>query len=70
MVTTIQVKEDTMRLLEALKNATHAKSYDEAIRTVLAEKFKVPTTMFGVDKGKIAKFTERDRLEDRDADIR
>ena len=69
MATTIQVKEDTMRLLEAIKNATHAKSYDEALRTILAEKFKVPTTMFGADKGKITRFTELDRMEDRDADI-
>lgn len=33
-----------------------------------AEK-QVPGSMFGVDKGKVKRFTERDRMGDRGADI-
>lgn len=33
-------------------------------------KKQAPDSMFGVDKGKIKRFTERDRMEDRGADIR
>lgn len=69
MVTTIQVKDDTMRLLEALKEAAGAKSYDEALRMLLAERFGIPTQMFGVDRGKVSGFKEKERLEDRDVGL-
>jgi phage terminase large subunit-like protein len=52
-------------LLEALKKQMGLKSYDEVIEWLLAEKAKLPLDMFGIDKGKISKFTEEDRLEDR-----
>jgi hypothetical protein len=69
MVTTIQVKEETIRLLDALKRDTKARSYDEVLRMLLDEKLGVKE-MFGIDRGKISSFTEEDRLEDRDVDIR
>jgi phage terminase large subunit-like protein len=65
MSTTIQVKRRNLRLLEALKKQMGLKSYDEVIEWLLAEKAKLPLDMFGIDKGKISKFTEEDRLEDR-----
>jgi len=43
-----------------------ARSYDEVIEKLLAEKTDIPNDMFGVDKGRISKFTEEDRLENRD----
>jgi len=64
--TTIQIKRKNLRLLETLKADMGAKSYDEVIERLLLEKTSVPDDMFGVDKGKISKFTEEDRLEDRD----
>jgi len=70
MATTIQVKDDTMRLLDALKEASKAKSYDETLKMLLAEKFRLPTQMFGVDRGKISRFKEEDRAEDRDVSLR
>lgn len=66
MATTIQVKDRTIRLLDALKRATGARSYDEAIRVLLEEKFKLQSEMFGVDKGRISSFREEERLEDRE----
>lgn len=65
-VTTIQVKRKNLRLLEMLKRSMQAKSYDEVIERLLTEKVGLPADMFGIDKGRISKFTEEDRLEDRD----
>lgn len=65
MATTIQVKERTMRLLDALKRATGARSYDEALQSLLEERFKLRGEMFGVDRGRISSFREEERLEDR-----
>ncbi|MBO3833306.1 MAG: VapB-type antitoxin [Candidatus Brockarchaeota archaeon] len=66
MTSTIQVKRRNLRLLEALKKRMGLKSYDEVIERLLEEKTNIPADMFGVDKGRISKFTEKDRLEDRD----
>ncbi len=65
MSTTIQVKRRNLRLLEALKKRMDLRSYDEVIEWLLREKAEVPKDMFGIDRGKISKFTEEDRLEDR-----
>jgi len=64
--TTIQIKRKNLRLLETLKAGMGAKSYDEVIERLLLEKTSIPDDMFGVDKGRISKFTEEDRMEDRD----
>lgn len=66
MATTIQVKERTIRLLDALKRATGARSYDEALLVLLEERFKLRGEMFGVDRGRISCFREEERLEDRE----
>jgi hypothetical protein len=65
-VTTIQVKDRNLRLLEELKKRMGARSYDEVLGKMLEEKLGIPECMFGVDKGKITPFTEADRAEDRD----
>lgn len=64
--TTIQIKRKNLRLLEALKASMGVKSYDEVIERLLLDKTSIPEDMFGVDKGRISKFMEEDRLEDRD----
>lgn len=64
--TTIQIRRKNLRLLEALKAGMGVRSYDEVIEKLLRDKMSVPGEMFGVDKGKISKFSEGDRLEDRD----
>jgi len=66
VATTIQVKDKTIRLLDALKRATGARSYDEAICALLEEKFKLPGEMFGADRGRVSSFREEERLEDRE----
>jgi len=64
--TTIQIKRKNLRLLETLKASMGVKSYDEVIERPIFEKTSIPSEMFGVDKGRISKVTEEDRLEDRD----
>lgn len=65
MSTTIQVKRRNLRLLGVLKKSMGARSYDEVIERLLEKKVGVPSDMFGIDKGRISRFTEKDRLEDR-----
>jgi len=64
--TTIQIKRRNLSLLDAMKKRTGAKSYDEVIERILQEELKIPADLFGVDRGRITKFREEDRLEDRD----
>ncbi|MEM3658701.1 MAG: hypothetical protein QXQ66_09870 [Candidatus Hadarchaeum sp.] len=52
-----------------MKRVNNAISYDEVIRMLLTEKLQIKE-MFGVDRGKLKPFTEADRLEERDADLR
>jgi predicted CopG family antitoxin len=66
MATTIEVKRETWRLLERLKRELGAKSFDEALREVLRERLGVPGSMFGIDRGKVSRFEEGDRAEDRE----
>lgn len=65
MSTTIQVKRRNLRLLGVLKKSMGVRSYDEVIERLLEKKVGVPSDMFGIDKGRISRFTEKDRLEDR-----
>lgn len=65
MSTTIQVKRQTLRLLERVKRSLNLPSYDEVIRRLLKGELMLRRDMFGVDRGKISSFTEKDRTEDR-----
>ncbi|MCD6530505.1 VapB-type antitoxin [Candidatus Bathyarchaeota archaeon] len=65
MSRTIQVKEDVYRLLARLKKQMEARSFSEVIQRLALRELGLTEEMFGVDKGKIAPFTERDRMEDR-----
>ena len=65
--TSIRVRRDTLEMLKAYKERIGVDSFDEAIlqllknhRRFLADKY------YGIDKGKISRFTEEDRLESRE----
>lgn len=45
--TTIQVKEDTLEMLNRLKKDTDAKSYDEAIRYLFKKAKRMEKSYFG-----------------------
>lgn len=63
MDTTIQTKRKNLKLLQMLKKNMNAKSYDEAIEKLLLQAFEISENLFGLDKRKVSKFTEEDRLE-------
>ncbi len=54
MVTTIQLHEETLVLLKKLRELTGARSYDEALVTVVKKELK-PASAYGVLKGKITR---------------
>ena len=47
MVTMIQVREDTLKLLKRLKAELRVESSDAALRKLLEQRARVPRTMFG-----------------------
>jgi len=51
MTTTVQVADETRRLLEKLKNEKKLDSYDQVIRWLVTSKAGVPRSMFGAAKG-------------------
>jgi predicted CopG family antitoxin len=65
-VKTIQVREETYRLLSKLKEAKKARSFDEVIFNLLTKELGIETDMFGADKGRVKPFSPEDRMEDRE----
>ncbi len=56
-----------MEMLEAYKERVNARSLDEAIRRLLIEYRKsLVDNYFGIDKGRISRFSEEDRFEGRE----
>ncbi|MBO3840670.1 MAG: hypothetical protein QXS66_02925 [Thermoproteota archaeon] len=62
MATTIQVSRKTRQLLDALKKRLSAKSYDEVLQRILAEKTEIPSSMFGSNP-KLSSFREEEEAE-------
>ena len=62
MSTTIQVSKKTAQILRDLVKKKKAKNYDEVIMRLLAEKYKIPKSMFGSNPN-LAPFTEEDEAE-------
>ena len=63
MNTTIQVNKITLEKLKKLKEFMNFSSYDELINELIRKAQDLPNSMFGIDKGKIEKFSRDDRLE-------
>ncbi|HYC26610.1 MAG TPA: hypothetical protein VEB67_01150 [Nitrososphaerales archaeon] len=51
MKTTVQVRDDTRRLLEKMKVERRMDSYDEVIRWLMASEAGLPRSMFGAAQG-------------------
>ncbi len=66
MPKTIQVKDETYHALEKIKKKWGARSFDEVIEKLLLKELGLPEDMFGIDRGKVTSFTEKDRMEDRE----
>jgi predicted CopG family antitoxin len=59
MTTTVQISDETRRLLEKLKNEMGLKSYDEVIGKLAKKESRTPESLFGACKG--SKPFRRDR---------
>lgn len=62
MATTVQVSDKTLQILNKLKDETGLKSHDEVIRELIAERRKLPKSMFGSNP-KLRPFSARDEAE-------
>jgi predicted CopG family antitoxin len=51
MTTTVQVRDDTRRLLDRLKRQLGLASYDEVIRKLVKSKTGRPESLFGACRG-------------------
>jgi predicted CopG family antitoxin len=65
-VKTIQLRDETYRMLSKLKEIKKAKTFDDVVFELLIKELSVEPEMFGVDKGKIKPFSPEDRMEDRE----
>jgi len=63
MNTTIQITKITLNKLKKLKELNNLSSYDELINDLIKKAQNLPDSMYGIDKGKITKFSREDRLE-------
>ena len=63
MNTTIQITKITLEKLKKLKELMNLPTYDELINELITKSQNLPNSMFGIDKGKIKKFSREDRLE-------
>jgi len=62
LATTVQVSDKTLQILNKLKDETGLKSHDEVIRELIAERRKLPKSMFGSNP-KLRPFSVRDEAE-------
>jgi len=51
MTTTVQVRDETRRLLESLKKQMGLPSYDDVIRRLAKSKAGIPDSLFGACRG-------------------
>lgn len=64
--TTVKISRDTLSHLEQLRDELKARSIDETVRALLkSHKRRILSGAFGADKGRVKRFTEEDRGEDR-----
>ncbi|MEM2194870.1 MAG: hypothetical protein QW803_10420 [Candidatus Methanomethylicia archaeon] len=62
MKTTIQVSKKTVRILKELMKRINVKTYDELIRIMVSEKYKVRNSLFGSNPN-LTPFKEEDEAE-------
>jgi hypothetical protein len=60
-MTTVQVGEDTRRLLEKLKRQMGLGTYDEVIKRLARSKSGVPESLFGACKGSLRFVREKEQ---------
>ncbi|HEY6282984.1 MAG TPA: hypothetical protein VIW22_03575 [Nitrososphaerales archaeon] len=62
-MTTIAVKESTLEKLKRIMKARHAGSLDQTINSLIESSEGIPKSMFGVDRRKQIRLTQREHDE-------
>jgi len=62
MPTTVQVSEKTLQMLNKLKEELRARSHEEVIKTLISERKKIPSSMFGSNP-RLKPFSHKDEGE-------
>jgi hypothetical protein len=62
LTTSVQVSERTLQLLNKVKREEGLRSLDQVIRELVAERGKIPKSMFGSNP-KLRSFTAKDEAE-------
>jgi len=62
MPTTVQVSEKTLQMLNKLKEELRARSHEEVIKTLISERKKIPSSMFGSNP-RLEPFSHKDEGE-------
>ena len=62
MLTTVEVSEKTLQMLNGLKKKLRAGSHDEVTRRLISERKKIPRSMFGSNP-KLKPFSLKDEAE-------
>lgn len=62
MNTSIQIKKKTLKKLKQLKKVHNSPTYDDLINELIRKAEEIPESMFGIDEGKLKRFSEEDRI--------
>jgi len=62
---TIKVKKNIYNILVRIARERGVSAPEKVLEELVLEKVGIPKDMFGIDKGKIEPYTEKDRMEDR-----
>ena len=62
---TIKVKKSIYDILVRIAREQGMSTPEKALEELVLEKAGIPKDMFGIDKGKVKPYTEKDRIEDR-----
>ena len=65
LTTSVQISERTLQLLNKLKREKGLSSLDQVIRGLIAERVKIPKSMFGSNP-KLRSLTSKDEAESRE----
>jgi len=62
---TIKVRKSIYDILVRIAKEQGVSTPEKVLEEIILEKAGIPKDMFGIDKGKVKPYTEKDRMEDR-----
>ena len=62
---TIKVKKSIYNILVRIAKERGVSTPEKVLEEIILEKAGIPKDMFGVDKGRVKPYREKDRMEDR-----